>query len=149
MATDKNTIIQQYPLPVYNYQVHIDGIEEGMSFSEISGLEMDYDHVLYRHGFSWIMGDHLIRAQRKPINVSLKRGVAKNRRFLYDWLRKEDKKNINIALCDEGGIPIISWEVYRALPIKLNAPSFSASTNDVAIESLDLIAHDLKLTHHD
>ncbi|MHA7056527.1 phage tail protein [Aquimarina sp. M1] len=149
MAIDKNTIIQQYPLPVYNYQVRIDGIEEGMSFSEISGLEMDYDHVLYRHGFSWIMGDHLIRAQRKPINVSLKRGVAKSRRFLYDWLRREDKKNISIALCDESGKPIVSWEVYRALPIKLHAPSFSASTNDIAIESLDLIAHDIKLTHHD
>jgi len=109
---------------------------------------MDYEHVLYRHGFSWIMGDHLIRAQRKPISVSLKRGVAKNRKDLYDWLRKEDKRNINIALCDENGDPIVSWEVYRALPIKLNAPSFNASTNDVAIESLDLIAHDIKLTHH-
>ncbi len=149
MATDKNTIIQQYPLPVYNYQVSIDGIEEGMSFSEVSGLEMDYEHVLYRHGFSWVMGDHLIRAQRKPINVSLKRGVVKNRRFLYDWLRAEDKKNISIALCDETVTPIVSWEVYRALPIKMNAPSFNASTNDVAIESLDLIAHDIKLTHHE
>ncbi|GAA4276743.1 phage tail protein [Aquimarina mytili] len=149
MATDKHTIIQQYPLPVYNYQVIIDGIEEGMYFSEISGLEMDYEHVLYRHGFSWLMGDHLIRAQRKPINVSLKRGVVKNRRFLYDWLRTEDKKNINIALCDETNTPIVTWEVYRALPIKMNAPSFNASTNDIAIESLDLIAHDIKLTHHE
>ncbi len=149
MAIDKNTIIQQYPLPVYNYQVSIDGIEEGMSFSEVSGLEMDYEHILYRHGFSWVMGDHLIRAQRKPINVSLKRGVVKNRRFLYDWLRAEDKKNISIALCDETVTPIVSWEVYRALPIKMNAPSFNASTNDVAIESLDLIAHDIKLTHHE
>ncbi len=149
MATDKSTIIQQYPLPVYNYQVSIDGIEEGMSFSEVSGLEMDYEHVLYRHGFSWIMGDHLIRAQRKPINVSLKRGVVKNRKFLYDWLRAEDKKNISIALCDETGVPIVSWDVYRALPIKMNAPSFNASTNDIAIESLDLVAHDIKLIHHE
>lgn len=149
MATDKHTIIPQYPLPVYNYQVNIDGIEEGMSFSEISGLEIDYEHVLYRHGFSWLMGNHLIRAQRKPINVSLKRGVVKNRRFLYDWLRTEDKKNINISLCDETNTPIVTWEVYRALPIKMNAPSFNASTNDIAIESLDLIAHDIKLTHHE
>ncbi|WP_298548727.1 phage tail protein [uncultured Aquimarina sp.] len=149
MAVDKKKIIQDYPLPVYNYQVSIDGIDEGMSFSEISGLEMDYDHVLYRHGFSWIMGDYLIRAQRKPISVSLKRGVVKNRKYLYDWLRSENKRDINIALCDESFTPVVSWEVYRALPIKLNAPSFSASTNDVAIESLDLIAHNIKLIHHE
>ncbi|WP_298310735.1 phage tail protein [uncultured Aquimarina sp.] len=149
MATDKQTIVESYPLPVYNYRVIIDGIAEDMSFSDVSGLEIEHDHVLYKHGFSWVMGSHLIRAQQKPINISLKRGILKSRSFLYDWLRSGEKKDIRIELCDENGLAIVSWDVHRALPFKLDAPSFSAGTNDIAIESLDLIAHDLKITHHE
>ncbi len=146
MAIEKEYIASNYPLPVYSYRVVIDG-SETMAFSEVSGLEIEHDHILYRHGFSWLMGDHLIRGQRKPINVTLQRGMVKQRKYLYDWLRSENKKDIRIELCDTSGEAIISWEVFRALPYKLNAPSFNASNNDVAIESLELIAHDLKITH--
>jgi phage tail-like protein len=137
-----------YPLPAYNYRVTING-SEFMSFSDVSGLEMNYEYVLYRHGFSWVMGDNLIRAQRKPINVTLKRGVVKQRKDLYNWLKSADKKDIRIELCDEQGEAIVSWEVSRALPFRLDAPSFSASSNDVAFESLELIAHDLRIVHHE
>jgi phage tail-like protein len=148
MAIDKAKIIDDYPVPVYSYRVTIDG-SSTMSFSEVSGLEIDHEHILYRHGFSWIMGDNLIRAQRKPINVTLKRGVTRHRKELYDWLKSEEKKDVSIELCDELGNAIVSWHVTRALPVKLDAPSFSASLNEVAIESMYLIAHDLKITHHE
>ena len=148
MATDKEQIIASYPLPAYNYRVTIDG-SQTMSFSEISGLEIDHEHVLYRHGFSWVIGDHLIRGQRTPINVTLKRRVVKQRKYLYDWLKSEEKRDVRVELCDEGGLAIVSWDVFRALPYKLDAPAFSASSSDVAIESLDLIAHDLRITHNE
>ncbi len=146
MAVDKQIIIEKYPLPVYNYQVTINGIEI-MSFAEISGLEIDHDHVLYRHGFSWAVGDHLIRGQRKPINITLKRGIVKRRSDLYDWIKSGEKKDIRIELCDETGMGIVIWEVSRALPFKLDAPSFSASASEIAFESLNLIAHDLRIKH--
>lgn len=148
MATSSADIGASYPLVVYNYKVIVDN-SETMSFSEVSGLEIDYEHILYRHGFSWLMGDHLIRAQRKPINVTLKRGVTKQRKFLYDWVKSADKKDVKIELCDESGSAIVSWDVTRALPLKLNAPAFNANSNQVAVESLTLIAHDLKLTYHE
>jgi phage tail-like protein len=148
MATREVNVKADYPLAVYNYRVTVDN-SETMSFSEVSGLEIDYEHVLYRHGFSWLMGDHLIRAQRKPINVTLKRGVSKQRKYLYDWLQSAEKKQVKIELCDESGSAIVSWEVSRALPLKLNAPSFNANSNEIAIESLDLIAHDLQLTYQE
>ncbi len=148
MTTDKKSIVRSYPIPVYSYRVIIDG-KETMSFSEISGLEMEHEHILYRHGFSWLFGDQLIRGQRRPINVTLRRGVVKQRDYLYDWLQSGEKKDIEIDLCDEGGLPIISWNVSRALPYKLDAPAFNAGTSDVAIESLDLIAHNLRVEHND
>ncbi len=148
MAINKKEIIENYPLPVYSYRIIVNG-NETMSFSEVSGLEIDHDHVLYRHGFSWITGDHLIRGQRKPIKVTLKRGLVKKRNDLYNWIKSGDKKDIRIELCDEAGLAAVSWDISRALPFKMDAPSFSASTNDIAIESLDLVAHDLRITHNE
>ena len=147
MATDKATIVQDYPLPVYNYMVII-GENEVVSFSEVSGLMIDYDHLHYRHGMSWMTGDHLIRTQRKPINVTLRRGISQNRKYLFEWLQSADKRNIRIDLCNELLEPLVSWEVSKALPIKMDAPAFNASSSEVAIETLELIAHNLTLTHH-
>lgn len=147
MALDKQQIIDSYPLAAYNYSVVVNG-NEVMSFSEISGLEIKHDHVLYRHGFSWAVGDHLIRGRREPINITLKRGVIKRRSDLYDWVKKGDKRDIRIELIDEERIAIVVWEVTRALPLKLDAPSFSANSSDVALETLELIAHDLRIKHN-
>lgn len=148
MALTKQNIIENYPLPVYNYKVTIDDVNEGMSFSEISGLEIKHEEVIYRHGFSWLMGYKIIKGQRQPIRLNLKRGVVQQRSLFHDWMQSEDKKNIRIDLCDQEEVPIVSWEVYRALPIELEAPSFNANTNDIAIENLTLIAHDLKVIYH-
>ncbi|MEL6562352.1 MAG: phage tail protein, partial [Bacteroidota bacterium] len=131
MATDKATIVQDYPLPVYNYMVII-GENEVVSFSEVSGLMIDYDHLHYRHGMSWMTGDHLIRTQRKPINVTLRRGISQNRKYLFEWLQSADKRNIRIDLCNELLEPLVSWEVSKALPIKMDAPAFNASSSEVA-----------------
>lgn len=148
MPTDKEQITQKYPLPVYNYLVIIGG-NEVVSFSEVSGLTIDFDHLHYRHGMSWMTGDHLIRTQRKPVNVTLRRGISQNRKYLYDWLKSAVKRDIRIDLCNEVGDPLVSWDVTKALPLKMDAPTFNASNSEVAIETLELIAHNLTLTHHE
>lgn len=148
MATGSKILGGDYPLAVYNYRVTV-GNSETMSFSEVSGLEIEHEYVHYRHGFSWAMGDHLIRAQRKPVNVTLRRGVSPQRKYLYDWMKSGEKKDVKIELCDENGSAIVSWDVSRALPFKLDAPTFNANSSEIAIESLNLIAHDLKLSYHE
>ena len=42
---------------------------------------------------------------------------------------------------------MVTWKVTNAFAVKLDAPSFNAKTNDVAIESLELIADDLKIEY--
>ena len=130
-------------MPVYNYRVSVDGND--MSFSEISGLSIEYEKVEYRHGFSWLMGEQVIRARRNPVNLTLKRGIVKSRDQLYNWLDAGNKIDLKVDLCDEEGKPAVSWHVLSALPIKMELPSFNASTNEVALESLALIAHQVKL----
>ncbi|MBL3655543.1 phage tail protein [Fulvivirga sediminis] len=146
MALGKVTISDDYPIPVYSYRVTIDG-SQTMSFSEVSGLEIDYDYVDYRHGLGFLMGINLIRGQAKPVKVNLKRGVTKHREYLTTWLDKGDKRDVLIELCDEDGTGMVSWQVSRALPFKLDAPAFNADSNSVAIESMELVAHGLTIKH--
>ena len=35
---------------------------------------------------------------------------------------------------------MISWKVLNAFPTKLDAPTFTASSNDAAVESMELMA---------
>ena len=85
--------------------------------------------------------------QSKPVSLTLKKGVVTgvSVRVLYGWLNtiqlnRVQKKDIHVRLCDENGQAVVSWLVRNAFPIKLDAPAFTASANEVAIEGLDLMA---------
>jgi phage tail-like protein len=158
MAQDKSQIQSTYPLPVYNYRVTVLKAGESLvlSFAEISGLNIEYEPVTYKHGLSFLMGDKIIPGMRQPTRLTMKRGVVKNNDFLSGWLNHTytdpaftgAKRDILIDLCDEVGGPVIRWTVQSALPLKLDAPAFNANSNEVAIETLELIAHGLQVDYH-
>ncbi len=158
MALSKTEIKADYPLPVYNYKVTINSTTLG--FSEISGLSVEYEPVTYKHGMSFCMGAKIIRGMHQPIRLTMKKGVFKNQDgaagFLATWFQdaydnakqfQNAKKDILIDLCDESGTPLVRWNVQGALPVKLDAPAFSAESNDVAIESMELVAHDIRVDY--
>lgn len=152
MATTKEEIKSAYPLPVYNYRVTIGS--STMGFSEVSGLSVNYEPVTYKHGMSFIMGTKIIPGMRQPIRLNMKRGIVSKGSFLASWFQdvynnpfKTAKKDILVDLCDESGTPVVRWKVLGALPIKLEAPTFSAESNDVAIESIEFAAHDIQVDY--
>lgn len=158
MAQDKPDLITStYPLPAYNYRVTILTDEPlTLSFAEVSGLNLQYEAVTYKHGFSFVLGDKIIPGMRQPIRLTMKRGVVKNDDFLQSWMHHTytdmafagAKRDILIDLCDETGKSVIRWKVQGALPIKLEAPTFNANSNEVAIETMEFIAHDLQIDYH-
>ena len=145
MALTKDIIQSSYPLPAYNYKVIVDA--ETLSFSEVSGLSINYEKVIYKHGLSYRMGTGIIRAQPNEITITLKRGVVAKRAYLYNWLNSNTVKDIFIDLCDEQGNAIIRWKVSKALPLKMEAPTFSAESNNIAIESVEVIAQDISIEY--
>lgn len=152
MAQDKDQIKKTYPLPVYNYRVTIGS--SAIGFSEVTGLNVSYDPVTYKHGFSFVTGARIIPGMRQPIKLTLRKGVITGNDFLSGWLQdtyanpfKDMKKDILVDLCDEAGKAVIRWKVLGALPIKLDAPAFNAGGNEVAIETLELIAHDIQVDY--
>lgn len=152
MAVDKDTIKSTYPLPAYNYRVTIGSLTLGVS--EISGLSVEYEPVTYKHGLSFAIGAKIIPGMRQPIKLTMKRGVVKGRDDLYSWLHetytnpfKGAKRDILIDLCDQAGTPIVRWKVQGALPTKIDAPTFDANSNEVAIETIEVIAQDVRIDY--
>jgi phage tail-like protein len=157
MSQDKATIKSTYPLPVYNYRVTI--LKEGeslvISFAEISGLSIEYEPVTYKHGLSFVMGSKIIPGMRQPIRLTMKRGVVKANSYLHSWIASAyndpfstgTKRDILIDLCDETGSPVVRWKAQGALPTKLEAPTFDANSNDVAIETMEVIVHNLQIDY--
>lgn len=152
MPTTKDEIKTSYPTPVFHYNVQIDGIE-AIAFSEVSGLSIEHETITYKDGLSCKEGPKHMPGIGTPVKMSMKKGVIKRDSKLYDWISDinittVNKKDITVSLMDEtGDNPVVSWKVSNAFPTKLDAPGFNATSNEVAIESLDVMADSLKLEY--
>ncbi|EXI69450.1 MAG TPA: phage tail protein [Candidatus Accumulibacter phosphatis] len=147
MALTKDEIRTTYPLPVYNYKVEIDG--KAVAFSEVSGLSIAYETSTYVESPTSGVGPRrmYMPSQRKSATITMKKGMVAGVSVpvLFGWissiqLNRVDKKDIYVRLCDENGAAVVSWKVINAFPTKLDAPTFTANSNDVAIESMELMA---------
>jgi len=146
MAQSKDDQKQAYPLPAYNFRVRID--ETVMSFAEVSGIGAEFDKVTYRHGLSFMEGEAITTFNYDSfVTVTLKRGVVVGASplFLYEWLKQGDLRTLAVSLCNEIGDPVISWNIAKAVPVKLQAPAFDAKTNEASIESVDLAVRGITL----
>ena len=149
MALSKSEIKTAYPLPSYNYRVEIAGAAVG--FSEVSGLSIKRETSTYKESPTGggAPGPIVMRMPAQVTNptITLKKGVVRKSSVaaLYNWINSTqinqiDKKDVYVRLCDEKGEAVISWKVLNAFPTKLDAPAFTASSNDVAIETMELMA---------
>ena len=156
MATSQEDIKATYPLPVYNYRVDIG--QDTVAFSEVSGLNIAYETTVYKESATE-SGQVSPRVFRMPTQASnttltLKKGIVapKSQAALYDWIssvriNQVIKKDLVISLCDEAGKAVVTWTVSNAFPTKLVVPTFDAKSNDVAIESLELMADGVSVNY--
>ena len=131
------------PYHGFRFIVQIDGITRG-GFRECSGLDSSQDPVEYREG------NEPLRARKLPglnksSNISLKRGVTDDK-DLWTWRKKAidgkvDRKNGSIILMDDAGEEKTRWNFVDGWPTKWTGPTFNATANVVAIETMD-IAHE-------
>jgi phage tail-like protein len=137
----------KYPLAAYNFRVTIDGA--AMSFTEVSGLVREYQTLTYKHGLSYWEGESIAKFRYdKYVQVTMKKGVVAGAKALYQWLDSVDKKSLSVSLCDEKGSAVVTWQIKKALIVKLEAPSLQASGNEPAIETLTLMASGISVEHH-
>jgi phage tail-like protein len=132
----------------------VDGIEIGR-FMEISGLEVSIGVEEVEEGGenSFV---HKLPGRMSWPNITLKRGITQNDSLLQ-WLEKgsgeEFTANGNaltrstaaITLMGPAGDRIRAWEFTGAFPIKWSGPSFATSSNDMAMEELEITHHGFRV----
>ena len=133
-----------YPLAAYNFRVDLDG--QTVTFSEVTGLKIEYETTTYRHGLSFFEGEDIVRYRLgKYAPITLKKGIAPNITTLRAWLDSGETRKLDVSLCDENGAAVVTWHVGKAVPVKLDAPALNAAGNEVAIETLEILGAQVSL----
>lgn len=136
------------PFRGYNFHVDIEGIGVG-SFSEVSGLTAEGDAVDYREGTDQSNNVRKLVGLRKFAALVFKRGYIKDD-TLWQWYVRiangqDDRRNGTIVLENEAHQAVLRWNFENAWINKIEGPSFKASGNEVAIESMELMHEGITL----
>jgi phage tail-like protein len=133
------------PYRAFNFKLEIDGITRA-GFRECSGLDATTDPVDYREGTDKGRIVRKLSGLNKHSNITLKFGTTDDH-SLWDWHKlaidgKSDqmRKNGSIVLMDETGDgEKVRWNFVQGWATKWTGPSFNATANDVAIETLEIV----------
>jgi phage tail-like protein len=131
------------PYRSYQFLVEIEGITRA-GFRECSGLDSTQDAIEYREG-NEALTTRKLPGLVKYSNISLKWGITDDAE-LWAWRNKVvsgkiERRNGSIILLDDTGAEKVRWNFREAWPTKWTGPSFNATGNDIAIETLE-IAHE-------
>lgn len=135
-----------HPLAASNFKVSVDGV--AMRFAKVSGLVREHRVVTYRDGLSFAEGERIRKLHVDTFSpVTLEQGTVPGHDFLYRWLEQAGPSAMEVDLCDEQGVPVVAWRIAKAVPVKLTAPTFDASTNQLCIDILEIRAAGISIKH--
>ncbi len=148
------------PLRAFNFRIMlidsssvagvVSGIAGGLigGFSECTGLEATMQIEDYIEGGenSFV---HKFPTRATYGNVTLRHGVGLGE-DLWNWHSsfvqgKGKRRDALIMLGNELQVPIKTWKLRRALPVKWVGPAFNAAQSAIAIESLEMAHEGLEL----
>ncbi len=132
------------PYSGYNFAVEIDGITSA-SFKTCSGLDSSTTAGTYREGTDPTLGQRKLPGLLSFSNITLSRGITTDR-TLWDWRSDVasgnlQRRDLSIVLYNDRREEKIRWNVSSAWPTKWSGPSLDATSDAVAIETLEL-AHE-------
>lgn len=135
------------PLAQYNYLVEIDGVTRA-GFTEVAGLTTEQDIIEYREG-SETATVRKLPGLRKYSNITLKRGFAPDTE-LWDWRKTTidgttERRSGSIVLLDEARAEVLRWNFREGWICKWEGPTLNSTSNEVAIESLEICVEDIEL----
>jgi phage tail-like protein len=130
------------PFQNHRFRVEINGITQA-NFSEIIFPESVSEVIEHREGTQ-------INAQKQSgfttyTPLVLKWGLTASM-DLYNWRKFIEqgkintmRKNLSVILIDEEGQDAARWDFTNSWPSKYKGPDLNAKTNEVAIETLEIV----------
>ena len=136
------------PYQQFNFLVEIDGVPRA-GFTECSGLTTDTDAIDYREGADMTLNVRKLSGLRKYTNIVLKRGYTQDK-GLWDWRKKiingiTERRSADIILLDETRKEVLRWRIREAWISKWDSGPFNAKTNDVLVETIEMMHEGLEL----
>lgn len=136
------------------------------NFMECSGLDGENSPIEYREGTDQGVTANkqgnfvrkLAGMERYP-NITLRRGITgDNGMWLWRQLVRDEPatrgdpaagggyvRHCRITLLDENHDPVMSWKLQDAWPTKLSGPSLNAKSNELAIETLEIVCQRIEI----
>lgn len=135
------------PFGAFNFLVEIDGITIA-GFSEVTGLSNETDVIEYRTGNLENTVTKL-PGLKKFGNVTLKHGLTDNTE-LWEWRKtvmdgQTERRSLSIVLNNEAGQEAIRWNLYEVWVRKYDVSALNGKTNEVAIETVELVTEKVEL----
>lgn len=139
---------QEWPLPKFSFSVCWGS--RNLVFQEASGLDADEQAIEYKAGDSKINSVFKMPGLQKSGSVTLKRGVYKGGAGLLDWFSSANenymkRETVIVTLLDEGNRPIVKWTLGNAWPAKITATDLKSDSNEVAIETIEIVFEDMTI----
>jgi phage tail-like protein len=136
------------PFHGYNFRIELDNTAVA-GFRECGGLSANTDAVDYREGTDIPLSVRKLTGLRKFANITLKRGWTENH-DLWNWYKNvlngvPDRRNGAVVLQDELHNDVLRWNFENGWICKWEGPAFNATSNDVAIESIEICHERLEL----
>ncbi|HKF45638.1 MAG TPA: phage tail protein [Thermoanaerobaculia bacterium] len=135
------------PFTVLNFRLEIQGLAASQ-FSECNGLTSEVEVIEYRSG-GQINTVRKIPGLRKFPNLTLKRGITKDRE-LWEWHKTvldgvTKRRDGSVVLLNAAGSEVLRWNFRQGWPTKYEGPALNASSDEVAIETLEIAHEGLEL----
>jgi phage tail-like protein len=134
------------PYRGFNFLVEFDGLTQA-GFQECSGLDASTDPIDYREGQD---PNHVrkLPGLNKYAPLTLKRGITDSPDF-WKWRQsviegRTERRNGSVILLDEAGQEKLRWNFFEAWPSKWTGPGLNATSNAVAIETIEIVHEELK-----
>jgi phage tail-like protein len=136
------------PFRAFNFRLEL-GSDTVAGFRECSGLSFTTDAVEYREGTDVPNHVRKLPAISKKTNIALKRGMTNNKE-LFTWYKTVldgavERRDGAIVLQDEQHNAVMRWNFENGWICKWEGPMMNATSNDVALESIEICVEDVLL----
>ena len=136
------------PFPIFKFWVEIESVIVAQ-FQECTGLRMERVLETIEEGG---VNDHLVilPGRNKYTNIILKNGMMESN-TLWQWYEvglydaKVKRVNFSILLRNVEGEVVKRWNVIEGFPVKWEGPQFNSDSRNIAIETLEIAHHGLKM----
>lgn len=130
----------------FHFKVEVLGLSpaavDDVRFTEVGGLSVELaTEEVPEGGENRFVQKYPTRA--KYPELMLKRGLLRGS-ALIDWVSRcvegltIDPKNIDVKLLNEEHQPLVTWHLVRAWPTKWSVSDLNATSNTVAVETMQL-----------